>query len=108
MTRFRKTSLYLDHSVILDFNAGLEVNHKMRADDRIIFRINSTEKEAFMAKVQKENKKPSEVLISLVRRYLEEEEQSQTLDLEQIKLRLQEHENKLEILENKLLGESAA
>lgn len=80
----------------------------MRADERIIFRINSSEKEAFIAKVQKENKKPSEVLVSLVRKYLEEEEQDQTLDLEQIKLRLQEHENKLEMLENKLLGESAA
>ena len=78
----------------------------MKADDRIIFRINGSEKNVFMAKVAKEGKKPSEVLIDLVRRYVDEP--SQTLDLEEIKQRLEQHESKLALLEEKLLGESAA
>ncbi|MBD2505123.1 hypothetical protein [Anabaena azotica] len=80
----------------------------MKADDRIIFRISGSEKEAFLAKVQRESRKPSEVLVSLVRRYLEEEDFNPASDIQEIKLRLQEHENKLEMLESKLLGESAA
>ncbi|MBO3462353.1 hypothetical protein G7B40_028985 [Aetokthonos hydrillicola Thurmond2011] len=79
---------------------------RMKADDRIIFRINSSEKNAFMAKVAKEGRKPSEVLIDLVRKYVQES--SQTLDLEEIKQRLEQHETKLSLLEEKLLGESAA
>ncbi|MDF5724356.1 MAG: hypothetical protein PUP91_28615 [Rhizonema sp. PD37] len=78
----------------------------IRADDRIIFRINGSEKNAFMAKAAKEGKKPSEVLIDLVRRYVDEP--SHTLDLEEIKQRLEQHESKLALLEEKLLGESAA
>ncbi|MBD2770696.1 hypothetical protein [Iningainema tapete] len=71
----------------------------MKADERIIFRISSSQKEAFMEKVNLEGKKPSEVLIGLVRKYLEEP--TETSEMEQIKQRL-------ENLEKRLLGESAA
>jgi hypothetical protein len=72
----------------------------MKADDRLTFRLPTVRKADFLKKVEKEGKKTSEVLNELVERYLEQQLE-QTSDIEEIKSRL----NKLE---EKLMGESAA
>lgn len=71
----------------------------MKADERLIFRLPAAKKAEFMAKVEKEGKKPSEVLNELVEKYLAEPEQA--FGLQEFNLRLQK-------LEEIVMGESAA
>jgi hypothetical protein len=71
----------------------------MKADDRLTFRLPSTKKTEFLTKIEKQGKKPSEVLNDLLEQYLQQSEESS--DLEEIKQRLNR-------LEERLMGESAA
>lgn len=72
----------------------------MKADDRLTFRLPTSKKTQFLAKVEREGKKSSEVLNELVERYLQQQSE-QGSDIEEIRQRLAK-------VEEKLMGESAA
>jgi hypothetical protein len=87
----------------------------MNADNRIMVRISTEKKEAFMNKVKQEGKNASEVLLDLIDSYLgvlsrnnELEELKQGLR-EEIKAELrQELGGEIALLKEQLLGELAA
>ncbi|MBD2458326.1 hypothetical protein H6G80_30195 [Nostoc sp. FACHB-87] len=87
----------------------------MNADNRIMVRISTEKKEAFMNKVKQEGKNASEVLLDLIDSYLgvlsrnnELEELKQGLR-EEIKAELrQELGGEIALLKQQLLGELAA
>lgn len=81
----------------------------MNADNRIMFRLSTPKKEAFLNKVNEEGKKASEVLIWLIDRYLrsgEDLEESQSApELKTIKDRVNQHDLEIQFLKQELLGE---
>ncbi|MBR8834126.1 MAG: hypothetical protein DSM106950_08810 [Stigonema ocellatum SAG 48.90 = DSM 106950] len=87
----------------------------MNADNRIMVRVNTAKKDAFMKKVKQEGKSASEVLLELIDGYLgvsarknELEELKQGLREEIKKELLQEFGGEIALLKQQLLGESAA
>lgn len=62
-------------------------------DERIIFRLSSNLKTAFMAKAQAENKRYTDVLIELLEQYVNQSDDSS--EIEEIKLRLQKLEEEV-------------
>lgn len=63
-------------------------------DERIIFRLDSSLKEAFIAKAQAENKRYTDVLIELLQKYVAQAP-SDLSEIEQIKLRLERLEEEV-------------
>jgi hypothetical protein len=87
----------------------------MNADNRIMVRISTAKKEAFMNKVKQEGKNASEVLLELIDSYLgvsgrydELEERLQTLKEELTEELREEFKAEIALLKEKLLGESVA
>lgn len=81
----------------------------MNADNRLMFRLSTVKKEAFLKKVQQEGKKASEVLVKLVDSYLESEQsQLDCSSIESIKTLVERHEHEIELLKREMLGESHA
>ncbi|MBE9212909.1 hypothetical protein IQ247_09425 [Plectonema cf. radiosum LEGE 06105] len=72
---------------------------KMKADDRLIFRLPTSRKMEFINKVEKEGRKTSEVLNELVERYLSEPDQ---------RIGVEELSSRLKKIEEIVMGESAA
>jgi hypothetical protein len=63
-------------------------------DERIIFRLDGSLKEAFIAKAQAENKRYTDVLIELLQKYVAQAP-SDLSEIEQIKLRLERLEEEV-------------
>lgn len=84
----------------------------MNADNRIMFRLSTPKKEAFLNKVNEEGKKASEVLIWLIDRYLRSggdlEESQSAPELKTIKNRVDQHDLEIQFLKQELLGELSA
>ncbi len=70
----------------------------MKADDRIIFRLSSSLKAAFIEKVEKLGKKQAEVLIELLQEFVEKPDASSELEL--VKHRLLELESEVSKLKD--------
>ncbi|BDA69928.1 hypothetical protein RIVM261_068360 [Rivularia sp. IAM M-261] len=67
---------------------------------QIGFRINPDEKKAFEEMAKKQGKKPSEVLVSLVRMYIKQPiEEHEANEIEQIHLKIEQHEKRIAFLE---------
>jgi hypothetical protein len=75
---------------------------------QIGFRISEQEKKAFIARVQKQGKKPSEVLAAFVRSYIEKPEEQAINEVEQMRARIKQHEDRIAHLESQSLGELSA
>lgn len=89
----------------------------MSADNRIMVRISTEKKEAFMSKVKDEGKNASEVLLDLIDSYLGTSSLTKSNDLEALKQGLreelkaelrQELGGEIALLKQQLLGELAA
>jgi hypothetical protein len=78
----------------------------MNADNRIMFRLSTPKKEAFLSKVKQDGKKASEVLIWLIDKYLEDLGESESVpEIETIKNQVERHDLEIQFLKRELLGE---
>ncbi len=75
---------------------------------QIGFRISIEEKRVFEDKVKKQGKKTSEVLVALVRQYIEQPIEEQLNEFEQMRLKIKQHEDRIAYLEQQSLGELSA
>jgi hypothetical protein len=76
---------------------------------QIGFRITPEEKKAFEAVVQKQGKKSSEVLIAFVRDYIQRQSGNEPInEIEQMRTKIKQHEDRIAQLEQQSLGELTA
>lgn len=79
---------------------------------QIGFRISPEEKTAFEAIVQKRGKKTSEVLIAFVRDYIQKQSLESSIDeaneIELMRTKIKQHEDRIAQLEQQSLGELIA
>jgi hypothetical protein len=80
--------------------------NNVKKDDRFMFRISASQKEAFLNKVNQEGKKASDVLLGLIDEYLSSVQPAD--DLQELKQRVKQHEHEITLIKEKLLGESVA
>jgi hypothetical protein len=86
----------------------VEKNMKKEQNGQIGFRISPEEKTAFESIVQKRGKKSSEVLIALVREYIQGQSDEPTNEIEQMRVKIKQHEDRIAHLEQQSLGELSA
>lgn len=79
----------------------------LKLDERIVARIDKSTKEAFMKRVESEGKNASEVILTWIRQYLENE-QNQHVDINQVYLELNDLKAKMFHIESELLGKLPA
>lgn len=75
---------------------------------QIGFRIDEEEKKAFQAIVERQGKKPSEVLTAFVRKYIEQPIEDPINEIEQMRTKIKQHEERIAQLEQQSLGELTA
>ncbi|MEI2581752.1 hypothetical protein [Scytonema sp. PRP1] len=78
-----------------------------KLSNQIIVRMDDETKEAFMNKVQSEGKTASELIMGWIRSYLTEETQA-TPDLSKMNADLENLKQQVAVLQNELMGKSAA
>lgn len=84
-------------------------NMSSKQGGQIGFRITPEEKTAFEEIVQKRGKKSSEVLIALVREYIQNQSTDEPVnEIEQMRIKIKQHEDRIAQLEQQSLGESIA
>lgn len=78
-----------------------------KLSNQIIVRMDDETKEAFMNKVQSEGKTASELIMGWIRSYLTEETQAKP-DLSKMNADLENLKQQVAVLQNELMGKSAA
>jgi hypothetical protein len=86
----------------------------MKSDEQIGFRIASVLKKNFFELCKKLDKSPTSVLVMLIKHFvdnpsiLENNNQDSQNELEMMRQKLQEHDAKIKVLEQRLVGEFTA
>ena len=78
-----------------------------KLSNQIIVRMDDQTKEAFMNKVQSEGKTASELIMGWIRSYIAEERQ-EAPDLNKMQADLKNLKQQVAVIENELLGKTAA
>jgi len=78
-----------------------------KLNSQIIVRMDDETKEAFMSKVQSEGKTASELIMGWIRSYIAEERQERP-DLSQMHTDVEYLKQQVDLIQNELLGKSAA
>lgn len=80
----------------------------MSSNSQIGFRIDKEEKAAFENLVKRQGKKPSEILAAFVREYIQQPPDVQVNEIEQMRMKIRQHEERIAHLEQQSLGELSA
>ncbi|WP_242049152.1 hypothetical protein [Aulosira sp. FACHB-615] len=110
-TKFSKPCKIEVNRVITDLGFAATNNMAKRQttklNNQIIVRMDDETKEAFMNKVQSEGKTASELIMGWIRSYLAEERQ-EAPDLTTMHMELENLKQQVALIQNELLGKTAA